>query len=216
MLDHRLLCTQSWNMVKWWLRDWSWGTISHPNLENPHIPWFRHTDVVRAHTVCIIRLLTWCGIHSLESWWQRWSQSEILVYVNHLILMSPVKVSLNLVAVKASRHMVIFIILSTKVSTFKNARHYGRRINLISFFLGMGQSWKATVFLAARILFHSGFSYCIKAELCSKVWNTYWLSSVWFWDPCCWVSTEFASGWSLCQWLISWRCSVGQTGVSMT
>jgi len=90
------------------------------------------------------------------------------------------------------------------------------KINLLSFLPGMGQSWKATVLLAARILFHSGFSYCGKAELCPKVWNSYWMSSVWFWDPCCWVSTEFARGWSLCQWLISWWCEVGQTGVSVT
>ena len=93
---------------------------------------------------------------------------------------------------------------------------FGWKISLVSFFPGMGESWKATVLLAARILFHSGFSYCGKAELCPKIWNTYGKSSVWFRDPCCWVSAEFASGWSLCRWLISWWCSVGQTGVSVT
>jgi hypothetical protein len=69
--------------------------------------------------------------------------------------------------------MLICVILSTTVSTLINARHCGGKINLISFLPGMGQSWKATVFLAVGILFHSGFSYCGKAELCSKVWNTY-------------------------------------------
>jgi hypothetical protein len=99
--------------------------------------------------------------------------------------------------------------------TWSNARPCGGSINLISFFPDMGQVWKATVLLAVRILFHSGFSYCSNAELCSKVWNTYWSSSVWFRNLDCWVSTEFTIGWSLCQWLVSWWCSVGQKYVSV-